>query len=99
MSQKNPKLPQLDIAVHGFGYLKENYGKRNFGFSEIPPEVDISDGICDAFRISFRISISETICDLFWMVSWIFTVCSMRKLFLMYLWSTSDFPKWWSLLT
>ena len=48
MSQKNPKLPQLDIAVHGFGYLEENYGKRNFGFSEIPPEVDISDGICDA---------------------------------------------------
>ena len=99
MSQKNPKLPQLDIAVHGFGYLEENYGKRNFGFSEIPPKVDISDGICDAFRILFRISISETICDLFWMVSRIFTVCSMRKLFLMYLWSTSDFPKWWSLLT
>ena len=99
MSQKNPKLPQLDIAVHGFGYLKENYGKRNFGFSEIPPEVDISDGICDAFRILLRISISETICDLFRMVSQIFTVCSMRKLFLMYLWSTSDFPKWSSLLT
>ena len=99
MSQKNPKLPQLDIAVHGFGYLEENYGKRNFGFSEIPPEVDISDGICDAFRILLRISISETICDLFRMVSRIFTVCSMRKLFLMYLWSTSDFPKWWSLLT
>ena len=99
MSQKNPKLPQLDIAVHGFGYLKENHGKRNFGFSEILPEVDISDGICDAFRILLRISISETICDLFRMVSRIFTVCSMRKLFLMYLWSTSDFPKWWSLLT
>ena len=99
MSQKNPKLPQLDMAVHGFGYLEENYGKRNFGFSEIPPKVDISDGICDAFRILFRISILETICDLFWMVSRIFTVCSMRKLFLMYLWSTSDFPKWWSLLT
>ena len=99
MSQKNPKLPQLDIAVHGFRYLKENYSKRNFGFSEIPPEVDISDGICDAFQILFRISISETICDLFWMVSWIFTVCSMCKLFLMYLWSTSDFSKWWSLLT
>ena len=99
MSQKNPKLPQLDIAVHGFGYLEENYGKRNFGFSEIPPKVDISDGICDAFQILFRISISETICDLFQMVSQIFTVCSMRKLFLMHLWSTSDFPKWWSLLT
>ena len=99
MSQKNPKLPQLDIAVHGFGYLQENYGKRNFGFSEIPPEVDISDDICDAFRILLRISISEIICDLFRMVSQIFTVCSMRKLFLMYLWSTSDFLKWWSLLT
>ena len=103
MSQRNPKLPQLDIAVHGFGYLEENYGKRNFGFSEILPKVDISDGICDAFRILFRIlfriSILETICDLFRMLSRIFTVCSMRKLFLMYLWSTSDFPKWWSLLT
>ena len=99
MSQKNPRLPQLDIAVHGFGYLEENYGKRNFGFSEIPPEVDNSDGICDAFRILLRISISEIICDLFRMVSQIFTVCSMGKLFLMYLWSTLDFPKWWSLLT
>ena len=99
MSQKNPKLPHLDIAVHGFGYLEENYGKRNFGFSEILPEVDVSDGICDLFRILLRISISEIICDLFRIVSQIFTVCSMRKLFLMYLWSTSDFPKWWSLLT
>ena len=79
MSQKNPKLPQLDIAVHGFSYLEENYGKRHFGFSEIPPKVDISDSICDVFRILFRIlfriSISETICDLFQMVSQIFTVC------------------------
>ena len=99
MSQKNPKLPQLDIAVHGFGYLEENYRKRNFGFSEILPEVDVSDGICDLFQILLRISILEIICDLFRIVSWIFTVCSMRKLFLMYLWSTSDFPKWWSLLT
>ena len=92
MSQKNPKLPQLDIAVHGFGYLEENYGKRHFGFSEIPPEVYISS-ICDAFQILFWISILETIYDLFRMVSWIFTVCLLRKLFLMYLWSTSDFPK------
>ena len=99
MSQKNPKLPQLDIEGHGFRYLEDNYGKRNFGFSEILPEVDISDGICDTFRILLQISISETICDLFWMVSRIFTVCSMCKLFLMYLWSTSDFLKWWSLLT
>ena len=75
MSPKNPKLPQLDIAVHGFGYLEESYGKRHFGFSEIPPKVDICDSICDAFRILFRISISETICDLFQMVSRIFTVC------------------------
>ena len=75
MSQKNPKLPQLDIAVHGFGYLEENYSKRRFGFSKIPPEVDICDSICDAFQISFWISISETICDLFRMVSRIFTVC------------------------
>ena len=75
MSEQNPKLPQMDIAVQGFGYLEENYGKRNFGFSEIPPEVDISDSICDAFRILFQISILETICDLFWMVSRIFTVC------------------------
>ena len=93
MSQKNPKLPQLDIAVHGFGYLEENYGKRHFGFSEIPPEVDISDSICDAFQILFQISILEAICDLFRMVSRIFTVCLLHKLFLMYLWSTSDFPK------
>ena len=93
MSQKNPKLPQLDIAVHGFGYLEENYSKRHFGFSEIPPEVDNSDSICDAFWILFQISISETICDLFRMVSQIFTVCLLHKLFLMYLWSTSDFPK------
>ena len=75
MSQKNPKLPQLDIAVHGFSYLEENYSKIYLRFSEIPPEVDISDSICDAFQILFRISISETICDLFWMVSQIFTVC------------------------
>ena len=49
MSQKNPKLPQLDLAVHGFGYLEENYGKRHFGFSEILPEVDI----CDSFLMHF----------------------------------------------
>ena len=75
MSQKNPKLPQLDLAVHGSGYLEENYGKRHLRFSEIPSEVDISNSICDAFRILFWISISETICDLFWMISRIFTVC------------------------
>ena len=45
MSQKTPRLPQMDLAVHGFGYLEENYGKRHFGFSEILPEVPI----CDSF--------------------------------------------------
>ena len=63
MSQKNPKLPQLDIAVHGFSYLEENYGKRHFGFSEIQPEVDISDSICDAFQILFQIFTSDVIWD------------------------------------
>ena len=67
MSQKMPKLPQLDLAVHGFGYLEENYGKRHFGFSEIPPEV----GICDSFLMHFGFyfgfitleHISDGICD------------------------------------
>ena len=49
MSQKTPKLPQLDLAVHGFGYLDENYGKRHFRFSKIPPEVCI----CDSFLMHF----------------------------------------------
>ena len=43
MSQKMPKLPQLNPTVHGTGYLEENYGKKNFGFSEIPPDMRISD--------------------------------------------------------
>ena len=43
MSQKMPKLPQLNPTVHGTGYLEENYGKKNFGFSEIPPDMCISD--------------------------------------------------------
>ena len=38
-----PKLPQLNPTVHGTGYLEENYGKKNFGFSEIPPNMHISD--------------------------------------------------------
>ena len=38
-----PKLPQLNPTVHGTGYLEENYGKKNFRFSEIPPEMRISD--------------------------------------------------------
>ena len=43
MSQKMPKLPQLNPTVHGTGYLEENYGKKNFRFSEIPPDMRISD--------------------------------------------------------
>ena len=71
-----PGVLSWDLGLSNiFDYLEENYGKRHFGFSEILPEVDISDSICDAFRILFWISISETICDLFRMVSWIFTVC------------------------
>ena len=38
-----PKLPQLNPTVHGTGYLEENYGKKKFGFSEIPPDMHISD--------------------------------------------------------
>ena len=34
-----PRLPQLNPIVHGTGYLEENYGKNNFGFSEVPSEV------------------------------------------------------------
>ena len=43
MSQKMPKLPHLNPTVHGTGYLEENYGKKNFRFSEIPPDMRISD--------------------------------------------------------
>ena len=89
MSQKIPKLPQLDLAVHGFGYLEENYGKRHFGFSEIPPKV----GICDAFLMHFGLYFRFLSQKLFLMVSRIFTVCSLRIIFLMYLCSTSDFLK------
>ena len=38
-----PKLPRLNPTVHGTGYLEENYSKNNFGFSEIPPKMRISD--------------------------------------------------------
>ena len=79
MSQKNPKLPQLDIAVHGFGYLEENYGKRHFGFSEIPPKVDISDSICDAFRILFRIFTLDVIWDGISDAFWIFGLEIKKK--------------------
>ena len=73
MSQKMPKLPQLNPTVHGTGYLEENYGKNNFGFSEIPPKMRISDifvmyfgfftsdfhfgFICEVSRMVFRIFI------------------------------------------
>ena len=54
MSQKTPRLPQMDLAVHGFGYLEENYGKRHFGFSEIPPEVPICDSFLMHLGLYFR---------------------------------------------
>ena len=59
MSQKMPRLPQLNPTVHGTGYLEENYGKNNFGFSEIPPEMHISDLFVIYFGFVFRISISD----------------------------------------
>ena len=59
MSQKMPRLPQLNPTVHGTGYLEENYGKNNFGFSEIPPEMHISDIFVIYFGFVFRISISD----------------------------------------
>ena len=93
MSQKTPKLPQMDLAVHGFGYLEENYGKVHFGFSEIPPEVPTCDAFLMNLGLLFRILTSEFISDLFWIVSRIFNVPSLRPIFLMYLWLTSDFPK------
>ena len=86
MSQKIPKLPQLDLAVHGFGYLDENYGKTHFGFSEIPPEVRICDAFLIYFGFYFGFFTSEAISDAFRMVSRIFIICSLHKIFLMYLW-------------
>ena len=59
MSQKMPRLPQLNPTVHGTGYLEENYGKNKFGFSEIPPEMHISDIFVIYFGFVFRISISD----------------------------------------
>ena len=59
MSQKMPRLPQLNPTVHGTGYLEENYGKNNFGFSEMPPEVLISDIFVIYFGFLLRISISD----------------------------------------
>ena len=49
---EDTKLPEMDLAVHGFGYLQENYGKTHFGFSEIPPEVPID---CDSFLMYLRL--------------------------------------------
>ena len=59
MSQKMPKLPQFNPKVHGTGYLEENYSKKNFGFSEIPPEMRISDIFVMYFRFLLRIFISD----------------------------------------
>ena len=54
MSQKMPKLPQLNPTVHGTGYLEENYGKKIFRFSEIPPEMRISDTFVMYFGFLLR---------------------------------------------
>ena len=91
MSQKMPKLPQLDMAVHGFGYLEKNYGKNYFGFSEIPPKV----GICDSFVMHFGFYFGFLFRKLFvihfrWYSDFLLYV---HKHFLMYLWCTSENPK------
>ena len=62
MSQKMPRLPQLNPTVHGTGYLEENYGKKNFGFSDIPPKMCISDKFVVYFGFLLRIFISDSIC-------------------------------------
>ena len=69
-----PKLPQLNPTVHGTGYLEENYGKNNFRFSEIPPEMRISD-IVMYFRFLLRISISDLfVKHLGWYFRFLYTV-------------------------
>ena len=50
-----PKLPQLNPTVHGTGYLEENYGKKYFRFSEILPEMRISDIFVMYFRFLLQI--------------------------------------------
>ena len=72
-----PKLPQLNPTVHGTGYLEENYGKNNFGFSEILPEMHISDIFVMYFGFLLRIFISDSICEAFRMVCRIFIHCNI----------------------
>ena len=55
MSQKMPKLPQLNPTVHGTGYLEENYDKKIFRFSEILPKMRISDTFVMYFGFLLRI--------------------------------------------
>ena len=50
-----PKLPQLNPTVHGTRYQEENYGKKNLGFSEILPEMRISDIFVMYFGFLLRI--------------------------------------------
>ena len=70
-----PKLPQLNPTVHGTGYLEENYGKKKFGFSEIPSEMRISD----IFVMYFGFLLWIFILDLFvkhlgWYFGFVYTV-------------------------
>ena len=72
-----PRLPQLNPTVHGTGYLEENYGKKNFGFSNILPEMHISDKFVVYFGFLLRIFISDSICEAFQMVCRIFIHCNI----------------------
>ena len=75
MSQKMAQLPQLNPAVHGTGYLEENYGKKNFGFSEILPEMRISDIFVMYFGFLLRIFISDLFVKyLGWYFGFLYTV-------------------------
>ena len=70
-----PKLPQWNPTVYGTGYLEENYGKNNFRFSEIPPEMRISD----IFVMYFGFLLWIFILDLFvkhlgWYFGFLYTV-------------------------
>ena len=75
MSQKMPKLPQLNPTVHGTGYLEENYSKKKFGFSEVPPEMRISDTFVMYFGFLLRIFISDLfVKHLGWYFGFLYTV-------------------------
>ena len=70
-----PKLPQLNPTVHGTGYLEENYSKKNFRFSEIPPEMRISDIFVMYFRFLLQIFISDLFVKHFrWYFRFLYTV-------------------------